>query len=613
MKFLITLLSILITCLFSFGQITFEKIIDEGQSELAKCIKQCDDKGYIIAGHHYHYGTSSFSKIYLAKTDSAGNTLWTKDVCYASGGYSVVPNIEGGYFILGKELYHPNTLVIKTDSIGGIIWSKIFEDVIGYKMIGTGDNNLIFAGYKPIGTGNRNVYVQKVAYDGSALWSKSFGDTGFDIAYDIKLTGDNGFIIAGESQDGAGGEYEVYVIKMSSTGSIEWENKYSEGFEASAIDVTSDSGYIVTGYNYGMLLMKLNRFGDVEWSKNLNGYSGHSVIQSHDIGYLAAGYRNNHFYVVKTDQLGNMEWENEFPNGSFSRAKDAILTNDKGYAVAGQYNGENGYDICFIKIDENGCIQPKIKSIEGPLNVTVGDTILYHSIREYGTGTFLYNWECGGELISGQGNDTVCMVWNQTGIDSILLITSNSCGADSIYHNIQILDCVNPLLSQIQGDSVVVQFDICTYHVDLLEGTQPADYFWTVSPGNILDGQNTNQVTMEWTAMGPGSIDVVCTNECGTDSSSKAVGILTPYGIESINNSFTIYPNPSNNGVFNIECGWKFLPPVKVRIFSFNGELIYHSDFENSIKLDLSNKPKGIYLLMINSENLSSTKKLIIR
>jgi len=611
MKYLITLFSILTAYSYAFGQVTFEKIIDEGYSELAYCIKQCDDKGYILAGQHYS-GSPYFHKIYLAKTDSAGNTLWTKDVCSGTWGYSVIPNNEGGYFILGKALGVTTALVIKTDSIGNIIWTESFENTTGYKMINTGDNNLIFVGYKAMGPGNRDIYLQKVGYDGSSLWSKSFGYGGFDIAYDIKLTGDNGFIIAGESQDGAGGNYEVYVIKTSPTGSIEWENKYSEGYEATAIDLTIDTGYILTGYNSGMLLMKLNIFGNVEWSKNLNGYSGHSVIQSHDIGYLAAGYRNNHFYVVKTDQLGNMEWENEFPKGFFSRAKDVIATNDFGFAIAGICDAENGYDIYFIKIDENGCIQPKIKSIEGPQNVTVGDTILFHSIREYGTGTFLYNWECGGELISGQGNDTVRMVWNQTGIDSILLITSNSCGTDSIYHNIQILDCVNPLLSPIYGDSIVVQFDFVEYHVDLLEGTQPADYFWTISPGNIHTGQNTNHVTVECTQMDAGSIDVVCTNECGTDSSSKNVEITIPFGIASFDEELILFPNPSDDGIFNIEFGMKYHLPAEVKIFNLDGQLIYHLNCNNSARLDLSNCPKGIYLMIIESKNESVTKKLII-
>lgn len=554
-----------------------------------------------------------FQKVYIVKTDSIGNLLWSKDLCNGLTGYSVIPNYEGGYFVLGKAAGVYNTLIIKTDSIGNIIWTKSFENCVGYKMISTYDSSLVFAGYKPIAIGNRDIYLQKIDYNGSSLWTKSFGEGGFDIANDMKLTKDNGLIVAGESQNGPGGNYRAYIIKTSSTGIIEWEDKYGDELKANAIDLTSDSGYIITASNGGMLLMKLSTSGDLEWSKNLNGTIGYSVIQSNDFAFLIAGYSNNNFYFVKTDPSGNMIWEHEFAKGYFSSATDCIMSNDNGFVIAGNLSGAEGYDIYLVKTDTNGCIQPRIKNIEGPENVTVGDTICFYSIDEYGTEPLNYYWECDGEIFSGQNNDTAYIAWNQTGIDSILLIVSNACGIDSIFHNIQIMGCVPPVISQIHGDSIVVQFDIHSYSINLDEGSQPATYYWSASSGNIVTGQNTKHVTIEWTSMGTGSIDVICTNECGTANSSKTVEILTPYGIKNPDSEFSIYPNPSHTGIFNILPGKEYHFPVDLEIFDVNGKLIYQSTCKNALQINLSNNPKGIYILNVHSENLNMTRKLILR
>lgn len=50
MRFTIYLLLVWITIPYCIGQVTFEKVIDEGYSELTDCIRQCDDQGYIISG-----------------------------------------------------------------------------------------------------------------------------------------------------------------------------------------------------------------------------------------------------------------------------------------------------------------------------------------------------------------------------------------------------------------------------------------------------------------------------------------------------------------------------------------------------------------------------------
>lgn len=94
------------------------------------------------------------------------------------------------------------------------------------------------------------------------------------------------------------------------------------------------------------------------------------------------------------------------------------------------------------------------------------------------------------------------------------------------------------------------------------------------------------------------------------------VGVEMPVvqnlSIERLN----VFPNPSQ-GEFNLKF---FLPnnaPTNIRIFNSNGQLIYANDlgnFEGDFmeRFDLTDNPAGTYYLMIQQNDLSITKKVII-
>ncbi|MFK8008368.1 MAG: PDZ domain-containing protein [Saprospiraceae bacterium] len=94
------------------------------------------------------------------------------------------------------------------------------------------------------------------------------------------------------------------------------------------------------------------------------------------------------------------------------------------------------------------------------------------------------------------------------------------------------------------------------------------------------------------------------------------VGVEMPVvqnlSIERLN----VFPNPSQ-GEFNLKF---FLPnnaPTSIRIFNSNGQMIYSNDlgnFEGDFmeRFDLTDSPAGTYYLMIQQNDLSITKKVII-
>src|SRR5215831_12367094 len=123
-------------------------------------------------------------------------------------------------------------------------------------------------------------------------WQKSFGGSLGEIATSIKHTSDGGYIVAGYTLSDDGdvtgnhGGFDYWIVKLNSSGIIEWQKSLggSKDETAYAVDQTSDGGYIVAGYSdstdgdvtgnhggYDYWIVKLNSSGSMEWQKSLGG------------------------------------------------------------------------------------------------------------------------------------------------------------------------------------------------------------------------------------------------------------------------------------------------------------------------------------------------------
>ena len=116
-------------------------------------------------------------------------------------------------------------------------------------------------------------------------------------------------------------------------------------------------------------------------------------------------------------------------------------------------------------------------------------------------------------------------------------------------------------------------------------------------------------VKVTWTATGETeTINNVTANQAIIIKEGS--GILSSDGIfkESL---FSVYPNPSNSGIFKLSLVNE--NKVSIQVFDISGRLITEkNDLKNNDEINLSQYAKGVYIARLSSETKNNSLKLVI-
>ena len=320
--------------------------IDVGQA-----VQQTADGGYIIAGTTSSNGAGGLD-FYLLKTDADGDRLWSRTFGGTAddSGCSVQQTADSGYVIAGyTESFGAgqwDVYLIKTDSIGDTLWTRTFGGSgrdYGLSVGQTSDDGYIIAGYTTsFGAGDCDVYLVKTDAQGDAQWTRAFGGVSEEFGYSVQQTTDSGYIIAGSTASFGAGGYDAYLVRTDRDGDTLWTRTYGGASYDNGYYVrqTADSGFVVGGSsgsfgagNADSYIVRTNADGDTLWTRTFGGtYTDHgsSAQQTIDGGYVITGYTWSFgagaadVYLVKTDSLGNVAVAE--PKASPSRAPALSLT-----------------------------------------------------------------------------------------------------------------------------------------------------------------------------------------------------------------------------------------------------------------------------------------------
>lgn len=278
-----------------------------------------------------------------------------------------------------------------------VAWTRTYGGVgneRGYSVEQTSDNGYIIAGYtNSFGAGLKDIYLMKTNEKGRVLWTKTYGGSDDDLAYSVKQTSDNGYIIVGYTQSFGSGSADIYLVKTNNEGNVLWTKTYGGVHDDKGYSVQQmyDGGYIIVGYTClcgagvaDVYIIRTDKEGDVVWAKTYGGMNddrGYSIEQLSNRGYVIAGWTNSSgagsydAYVVRIDTLGNILWEKTYGGASFDAALSVQQTADRGFIIAGHTHSFSAgdADVYLIKTDEDGeCLWTRVYggySDEGALAV----------------------------------------------------------------------------------------------------------------------------------------------------------------------------------------------------------------------------------------------------
>jgi len=296
-----------------------------------------------------------------------------------SGAQTTVSVFGGSSFDIGNS--------IAVDSGGNIFTVGVFEDTADFDP-GAGVTNLTSAGAY-------DVFVSKLDSTGALLWAKSFGGSSSDVGNSIAVDSSGNVYTTGYFQGtvdfdpGAGttnltsaGAYDIFVLKLDSTGSLLWAKSFSgSSFDLGRSIAVDSSGNVYTTGNFlstvdfdpgvgvtnltsagsdDVFVSKLDSTGSLLWAKSFGG-------SSIDTGYS-----------ITVDSSGSI-----YTTGLFEDTVDF----DPGVGVT-NLTSLGDYDVFVSKLDSTGSLL-WAKSFGGSSSDTGRSLAINSSENVYTTGNFL--------------------------------------------------------------------------------------------------------------------------------------------------------------------------------------------------------------------------------
>lgn len=166
----------------------WSKALGGSNNDWGYSIKPTYDNGYIVAISTNSFGNGGYDAC-LMKRDSLGNYEWKK--IYGGNDwdfvYSVEQTYDSGYVFCGETYNNTNgysdVYVVKTNSLGDTLWTRTVGGSLidkGISVIETSDSNIVVGGIRNTIADSTQMYVLKFNSLGNLLWDSIYGGSKYE-------------------------------------------------------------------------------------------------------------------------------------------------------------------------------------------------------------------------------------------------------------------------------------------------------------------------------------------------------------------------------------------------------------------------------------------------
>jgi len=304
------------------GTLVWQKSYGGSLNEGVHRAIQTSDGGIVVVGYAESSdgnltGNNGLKDMWILKINADNSVAWQKNFGGSADDEAtdIIEAADGSFIVIGNTSSTDGDVlqnkgfndywILNIDTAGTVIWQKTFggsSDDIASSVVQTDDGGFIIAGSSFSTDGDienhfytnnySDYFIIKTDDHGNKEWVKNYGGNATDNLTQILKTGDGGYMLCGFSDSDNGdvtgnhGNMDTWVIKISSTGGIQWQKSVGGSADDMAFSITqrTDGDYVLCGNtasddgmvsgNYGVKdiwVVRLNASGPVVWQKCLGG------------------------------------------------------------------------------------------------------------------------------------------------------------------------------------------------------------------------------------------------------------------------------------------------------------------------------------------------------
>jgi hypothetical protein len=392
------------------GKPDWQKSLGGSGFDLLKSIRGTKDGGFILAGTsnsdtglNKKDSCKGGTDFWVFKLNAKGEEQWQRTI----GGtgqdelLSVFQTTDSGY-ILGGSSSSDATIVATT----------------GKKALTTSKKDL--TSKSTSSRGSMDYWIVKLNAEGEVQWQKTYGGKYADELRSMEQTKDGGYILGGYSNSPESGDKtepsigigDYWVVKIDNSGTIEWQRTYGGNGDNQlyVIHQTGDEGYLIGGNSNStnslttkggtvsngtdFWLLKVDTKGEEQWSRTYDYGKVDiltSLVENKDHTFLIGGYAQNDvtsestlalkkqdkgindYIALKIDATGQELWTQSVGSSGEDILRKLIETRDGGYLLAGTSNASSSLDkkstigsndFWVVKLQDKVNIEPAKVTVE---------------------------------------------------------------------------------------------------------------------------------------------------------------------------------------------------------------------------------------------------------